>query len=211
MSATIRKSDLQRIIREEYARVLLENSGHRVTEARVRLLAEKIETGELDEALSDILAGVKAVGGKALGAVGSGLASAGKAVGGAVAKGAAAAKKAGKEYVTEPFAAAASESQRKRIEAAEAKIDGISDKIENDLKNEIAALVNTTKDKVVKALGISVEDFLKSETLQVKAADVASRGWAAARPVRVGAHNPQAPKSVGFRGGEQLAAAVARR
>lgn len=53
--STIHKSDLQRIIREEYARVLLEQSGHRVTDARVRLIAEKIENGDLDEGLGTFL------------------------------------------------------------------------------------------------------------------------------------------------------------
>jgi ribosomal protein L12E/L44/L45/RPP1/RPP2 len=64
-SMQINKSDLQKIIREEYARVLLEKSGHKITEARVRLIAERMETGDLDEALSDIWGGIKAVAGKA--------------------------------------------------------------------------------------------------------------------------------------------------
>lgn len=60
MTKQIRKSDIQRIIKEEYARVLLENSGHKVTDARIRLIAEKMGTDEgLDEALGDIFRGIK--------------------------------------------------------------------------------------------------------------------------------------------------------
>lgn len=65
----IRRSDLQRIIKEEYARALLKQSGHRITEARINLVVEKLEEGRLDELfglnLSDTWAGVKAVGKKA--------------------------------------------------------------------------------------------------------------------------------------------------
>lgn len=205
MSAAIRKSDLQKIIREEYVRVLLENSGHRVTEARVRLIAEKIETGELDEALSDLWAGAKAVGGKALGAIGGGLASAGKAAGKAASKGAQAVAKAGKEYVAEPFAAAASESQRKRIEAAEEKFDDVKGSIEQALVDKISAIAMKTKDEVAKALGLSVQDLLKSNKLGIQASGIVDRALDAVKTKEIGEFVPQASKSQGLAGGERTA------
>lgn len=60
MTKQIRKSDLQRIIREEYVRVLLEKSGHRVTESRVRLLAERMDNEELNELFGSLGKAIKA-------------------------------------------------------------------------------------------------------------------------------------------------------
>lgn len=98
MSA-IRKSDLQRIIREEYARVLLERSGHRVTESRVRLIAEKIEDGDLDEGMLGALGGLFGRGAKAAGgAVKGAVTGAAEKVGGAVKAGA---QKVGAAYKEE--------------------------------------------------------------------------------------------------------------
>ena len=45
----ITKSKMQRIIKEEYVKIYLHNSGHKITDARVRFLIETLENGDLDE------------------------------------------------------------------------------------------------------------------------------------------------------------------
>jgi len=159
MSAAIRKSDLQKIIREEYARVLLENSGHRVTEARVRLIAEKIETGELDEAFSDYLKGFASF--------------AGEKIGGAADKVKAGVKAAGKDISrrADAFKSAREEKEaaekEARLQAAREKLDSAADDLQFDLETEIELAIKNAvgplrmraKDRVQKMIGLDSKDM----------------------------------------------------
>ena len=143
MPAQIRKSDLQRIVREEYARVLLENSGHRVTDARVRLIAERIETGELDEALKDWLGAAGEMAGGALKSLGGKAKElGGKAVGAAKAK-------------YGELEAKAGEREQARLEKEEAeakqKDDDAAIRAASAISDEILKLRQTAKDRVKKA------------------------------------------------------------
>lgn len=134
MSTQIRKSDLQRIVREEYVRVLLENSGHKVTNARVRLLAEKMETGEIDEALGDWL---KAIGGVA----GEKVKGAGQAI----------AKKAGE--IGGEIKAKASAIERARLEKQEAerlqKNAAAVEKVTSELAGQIITAEENYKSAII--------------------------------------------------------------
>ena len=163
MSSQIRKSDLQKIVREEYVRVLLENSGHKVTEARVRLLAEKMETGELDEALGDWL---KAVGGYASEkAKGAGQAIAKKAgeIGGEIKARASAAEQARLEKQE----AERLQKNENAYKAVVTELIGEMITIEENYKNSILKLKQDAKDK------LKSKDYVESENDEM---DIISMG-----------------------------------
>lgn len=158
MSA-IRKSDLQRIIREEYARVLLQRSGHRVTESRVRLIAEKIEDGELNE----LFAGLK------------NLARAGKKI-----------YQAGEKKAAREKEEAENAAREERIRDAQAKFDSAKGKIKDDLVKEFGAIKQKVKDRAAKALGISAQDLVLAPDLAEAIADLADEALEAAKTIQVG-------------------------
>jgi len=167
MPALIHKSDLQRIIREEYVRVMLENSGYKVTDARVRLIAEKMETGEIDEALSDFIDFAKGFG-----------SFAGEKIGGAYEKAKAGVKAAGQD-----IAARADASKKQRAEKANPQaIQKTSNEISTEMskiddewktkqasndqewKQKQASLQQSAKDRLVKNgyVALSDEDLVSN-------------------------------------------------